>query len=96
MWRRSIGAEELRVQSGEAMNETALLDLAYELCPERAAEHTEAQWRSNLWAGTVAVLLGPEPFEADDEHARGGAKFLETLKGQLMHQLMRESPTTLL
>lgn len=82
-----LGAEELRFNR---RNEEALLDLAYELCPD-VQPNTEAQWRSNLWAGAVAVLLGAEPFEADAEHSRGGTKFLETVEKRL-EQLMRESP----
>jgi hypothetical protein len=82
-----LGMEELWFKR---KNEAALLDLAYELCPESKPTE-EGQWRSRLWAGAVAVLVGEQLFEADAEHARGETKFLETLKGQLI-QLMRKSP----
>jgi formylglycine-generating enzyme required for sulfatase activity len=86
-----LGMEELWFKR---QNEEALLDLAYELCPESKPTE-EGQWRSRLWAGAVAVLVGEQLFEADAEHARGETKFLETLKGQLI-QLMRKSPLPLL
>ena len=82
-----LGMEELWFKR---QNEEALLDLAYELC-SMSKPTEEGQWRSHLWAGAVAALVGEELFEADAEHARGGVKFFETLKGQLI-QLMRESP----
>ncbi|MEO8327206.1 MAG: SUMF1/EgtB/PvdO family nonheme iron enzyme, partial [Nitrospirota bacterium] len=82
-----LGVEELFFNR---RNDEVLLDLAYELCPE-AEPMGEAQCRSNLWAGMVAVLLGAEPLEADAEHPRGGTTFLETLKRRLQ-QLMQKSP----
>ncbi|MGD9849667.1 MAG: formylglycine-generating enzyme family protein [Nitrospirales bacterium] len=82
-----LGAEELRFNRRD---EEALLDLAYELCPDLQSNN-EAQWRSNLWGGAVAVLLGAEPFEADAEYSRWGIKFLETVK-QRLEQLIQKSP----
>lgn len=82
-----LGVEELFFNR---RNDEVLLDLAYELCPE-SEPMGEDQWRINLWAGMVAVLLGGEPFEADEEHPRGGTTFLETLKRRLQ-QLMQKSP----
>ncbi|MDT3778279.1 SUMF1/EgtB/PvdO family nonheme iron enzyme [Nitrospira sp. MA-1] len=82
-----LGIEELWFNR---RNEEGLLGLAYELCPE-ARPDSVAKWRGILWAGTIAVLLGVEPFEADGEHSRGGVKFLQILKKRLQ-QVMRESP----
>ena len=83
-----LGMEELWFKR---KNEAALLDLAYELCPE--SKPTEG--------GTMAKpVSGPEPWRCWWENNcskpmpsmyEGKPRFLETLKGQLI-QLMRESP----
>ncbi len=83
-----LGAEELKF-NGVGNNETALLDLAYALCPE-APPNNEAHWRANLWAGAVAVLLGAGPFEADAADSQGGTQFLQRLQIRLQH-VMQES-----
>ena len=63
-------------------NETVLLDLMYDLCP--AIEPTnERDWRTALWSGQTAKLIGPAEV-AKDQEPGGGQAYLDRLTQRLV------------
>ncbi len=69
----------------------ALLDLMYDLCTT-SEPVTERDWRTALWSGQMAKLMGPAEI-VKDEQPDGGRTFLERLT-QRMVAIVREGRLT--
>lgn len=74
-----LGAEELYYNRRST---EALLDLAYDLCPV-AEPQSAADWRSVIWSGHMAVLVGADDIRRDTEKADGGQRYLDRLLPRL-------------
>ncbi|MCB0187807.1 MAG: SUMF1/EgtB/PvdO family nonheme iron enzyme, partial [Caldilineaceae bacterium] len=89
-----LAAEELLYNQG--FNATkVLVDLAYPLCPSQPpkAEADEGEWRTLLWAGHCARVVGKRAIAQDTDDPEGGPHFLTRLCESLL-DLMRRSPLT--
>jgi len=75
-----LGAEELYINRKDTCG---LLDLAYQLCPERPAQDERGR-RCVLWSGTMAALAGREEIERDTESPDGGRRYLQRLIPRLL------------
>ncbi len=73
-----LGAEELfynRRRPEEVM------DVAYELCGSNAPQ-TEQDWRWVAWSGDMALLVGLERVQEDEDY--GGPEYIERLRDRLV------------
>lgn len=74
-----LGAEELYYNR---RNIEVLLDLAYDLCPT-AEPQQAADWRTVIWSGHMAVLVGTADIQRDVEKPDGGQRYLDRLRLRL-------------
>ncbi len=79
-----LGAEELFYNR---QNETALLDLMYELSPT-TQQRNEQGWRATLWSGQMALLPERQSIE-QDTLSTGGTAYLQRLIKRLETILTR-------
>ncbi len=63
-------------------SDPVLLDLMYELCAT-SEPTTERDWRTALWSGHMAKLVGPADVGTDDEPG-GGSEYLERLTERMV------------
>ncbi|MCB0013795.1 MAG: SUMF1/EgtB/PvdO family nonheme iron enzyme, partial [Anaerolineales bacterium] len=78
-----LGAEQLLYNNGQ-QGETALLDLAYGLCPAEEPA-SEIDWRVTVWSGHMAAQAGAARIERDSEG--NGASYLARLRARLVAAL---------
>jgi formylglycine-generating enzyme required for sulfatase activity len=78
-----MGFEELYFNRRGA---NTLLDLAYRLCPVTAPDDAQT-WRSVLWSGQIAALVGRAAVEGDTEDRDGGICYLDRLLPRLVDLL---------
>ena len=74
-----LGAEELFHNNH---NDNAVLDLAYALCTS-ATPRSESAWRSVVWSGQIAAMIGRTIVEADKKPG-GGKAYLKRLIRRLI------------
>jgi formylglycine-generating enzyme required for sulfatase activity len=79
-----LGTEEL-LFNGTAAGKNTYLDLAYDLCSDRAP-HSETEWRALVWSGRMATLLEPGEIARDDMPG-GGQAYLDRLVARLQPAL---------
>ena len=81
-----LGIEELYYNR---RNPYALLDLAYQLCPETQPKTVQNR-RATLWAGHVITRMGTRAVEDDSGTPSGGKGYLERLRPALVKVLKSE------
>jgi len=85
---QSLGAMLAMLESAAVVfnNTRDVLNLAYDLCPEREPRDTE-EWRAVLWSGQLAALLKLDDIMLDEYRSAGGAAYLQRLRARLVKAL---------
>ena len=81
-----LGAEELRYNRRSVKE---LLNLAYDLVPDGAAE-TDQTWRATLWSGQMAALFSSAEIRRSMRGPKSGGTYLDRLVPRLV-QILRQA-----